>query len=120
MLAGRSDGRLAVDLLDGKARHLALAHRRHKGAEGVRDGRGVAVVVDAQGMAPGFDRDDRLAAHEHDVAAGAPRRSVGSGGPAALGPGQRRAVELGGVGGRQYDGARLVGLGRAQTLDRAG
>ena len=88
-----------------------------------REGDGEALVLGrAQGeQAPpaALDVEDRLGAHQDDVALRGAR-----GRPAvivALGPGQHRAVGLGGVGGGEHQDAVLVVLAPgAQALDRPG
>src|SRR4051794_21145807 len=95
-LPGRADHRLAVDALEAELAAPVCGDERRERLEARAHARVARVDQHEDAAAAAFDVEDRLAAGEHDVRARGALRALGL--ALALGPGQRGAVGLCGIG----------------------
>src|SRR5215212_3057222 len=117
-LPGGADDRLAVDALEAELAAAVGRDERGERLEARAHARVVGLGEHEDPAAAALDVEHGLAAGEDHVRARGALRALDL--ALALGPGQRRAIRLGGVGRREHDRRRLVlGLLRAQALHRA-
>src|SRR5215211_2324803 len=113
-----ADDRLAIDALEAELAAAVGRDERGERLEARAHARVVGFGEDEDPAAAALDVEDGLTAGEDHVRAGGALRALGL--AVALGPRQRRAIRLGGIGRGQDHRRRLVlGLLRAQTLDGA-
>src|SRR5690606_5448305 len=101
-----------VGPLDGQPAEGPAAYGRRQGPDGDAERVLVELAEGQQGLAAPLDVERELTVDQHHQGSGLAARPVPRAGRAvtldrALGPGERRAVRVGGVGGREGDADRL-------------